>query len=94
MGGFEGTGESRNSSNALLSAVAKRNIVEYWTAALPNGDVVPIKLIDAQKLGLKDGQLIKGSIVETTEQHRHADGTYARSYSVDRSFKVDVQNCC
>lgn len=92
MDEFEGTGESRNSSNALLSAVAKHNVVEYWTAVLDDGEEISIRKEDALKLGLKDGQSIKGLVEEDYVQHRYTDGTYARSYSVEKWFDVDG-NC-
>lgn len=92
MEDFEGTGESRNSSNALLSAVAKRHVVEYWTAVLDDGEEISIRKEDALKLELKDGQSIKGLVEEDYVQNRYEDGSYARSYSVDKWFEVDG-NC-
>lgn len=78
--------------NPLLSAVAKRHVVEYWTAILDDGEEISIRKEDVLKLDLKDGQSIKGLVEEDYVQHRYTDGTYARSYSHEKWFEVDG-NC-
>lgn len=92
MNTVETTSVSPHSSNAPLSAVAKLNVVEYWTAILADGEEIRIKKEDALKLGLKDGQSIEGLIKEDYFQDRYEDGSYARSYNHEKWFEVD-DNC-
>jgi hypothetical protein len=89
MNTVETTTSSPHSSNAPLSAVAKLNVVEYWTAVLADGEEISIRKEDALKLGLKDGQSIKGLVEEDYFQDRFEDGSYARSYSHEKWFEVD-----
>ena len=69
-----------------IKAVAKEIVIRYWVAVLPDGKEVEIRGINKKKL--KEGMELTGDYIETDEQNKYEDGTYARSYSVIEYLQV------
>lgn len=67
----------------------KKKKVEYWVAFDPDGNEFRIKGIDQDKL--IDGMELEGEIQSNETQDRYADGSFARSVSVDTYLLVDNQ---
>lgn len=73
--------------NKNVTCVVRKKVVVYYTAITPDGLEIPIRGLDDMS-GLVDGQELIGDEINTEEQDKYSDGSYARSYHIEHYLKV------
>ena len=68
----------------MTKATIRKRVIEYWVAELPNGEAIDIS---APLESLVDGKEVEGEVLETDMQHKNEDGSFARSFTIYRTFK-------
>lgn len=73
-------------NKALVTCRCKEKVIKYWVAITPEGKEIEIRGI--AKKNLKNGMKLTGEIMEDEKQDKYADGSYARSFTIEEWLQV------
>jgi len=76
----------KQASNKQVTCHCKQKVIRYWVAVAPDGTELEIRGVSEKKL--KNGMKLTGEIIQQQVQDMYADGSYARSYTIEEWLQV------